>query len=70
MRAWLECLFFGHDWERRSHPPDLPGCERAFWEDWHVCLRCGKDSRPLAAIEDDLHVGIERLIAIERGRKL
>lgn len=66
---WLRCLFMGHIWQVRSHPEDIPGCERAFWEDWEVCLHCGKDSRCLAAIEDDYYIGMERLTMLERERK-
>jgi hypothetical protein len=69
MIAWLKCLFDGHVWETRKLDERYPG-ERAFWEDYQVCLRCGKDSRPLCAIEDDNYIRLERLQAEIRARKL
>jgi hypothetical protein len=68
--TWLKCLFFGHHWEARRPPPDVPGCERAYWDDYHVCLRCGADSRPSWVIQDDNEVRLERLYVLERARKL
>ncbi len=70
MIAWLKCLFLGHVWEARFHPPEIPGCERAYWEGWAVCLLCGKDSRPMEAIMDDNYVTMERIQMEIRARKL
>lgn len=70
MKAWLQCLFLGHLWEVHSHGPDQYPGERAFWEDWQVCVRCGKDSRPIEAIEDDNRIRLERIEMEMRARKL
>jgi hypothetical protein len=69
MKAWLKCLFMGHQWETRTPDERYPG-ERAYWEDYQVCTRCGKDSRPLEAIEDDNYIRLERIEMEIRRRQL
>lgn len=69
IKVWLDCLLLGHDWVTRSHPEDAVYESRAYWEDWQVCLRCGKDSRPIEAIEDDNHIRLERIEMQIRGRQ-
>lgn len=61
MTAWIKCLFTGHVWELKSHPQDESPWTRAAWEDWHVCSRCGKDTRQSWEIEDDLLISLERV---------
>lgn len=70
MKKWLTCLFFGHLWELRSHPADEAHWLRAAWEDWHVCTRCGKDSRQTWEIEDDQEIRLERVQMEIMRRKL
>lgn len=70
IRTWLKCLFDGHDWETRSHPQDAVYESRAYWEDWQVCRRCGKDTRPMEAVEDDNLVRMERIEMEIMRRKL
>ena len=69
MIAWLKCLFMGHQWEKRTLDERYPG-ERAYWQDYHVCLKCGADARPLEAIMDDNYIRMERIEMEIRRRKL
>jgi len=69
MMTWLKCLFTGHLWELRSHPQDESAWTRAAWEDWHVCTRCGKDTRQAWEIQDDNLISLERIEMEIRGRK-
>lgn len=70
MKKWLTCLFMGHLWETRSHGKDIECHERAAWEDWQVCTRCGKDTRQTWEIQDDNYIRMERIEMEIRGRKL
>lgn len=69
MIARLKCLFMGHIWERRTLHENYP-LERAYWKDYHVCFRCGADTRPTWAIEDDTRIRLERIEMELRSRKL
>jgi hypothetical protein len=70
MILWIKCLFLGHDWETRTYPKDAVLDHRAFWEDWQVCLRCGKDTRETWEIQDDNLIRMERIEMEMRKRKL
>lgn len=70
IKTWLKCLFLGHLWDERSHPKDEAYESRAYWEDWQVCLRCGQDSRPIEAIQDDSLIHLERIEMEIKRRKL
>lgn len=54
---WLECLLFDHDFQ----PAGYEDHNRASWEAWEVCARCGRDSRETWMIEDENHCILERI---------
>ena len=68
MIAWLKCLLLGHPWEVRSHGPDRHPGERAAWEAWEVCTRCGADTRQAWEIQDDNEIRLERVAMEIRKR--
>lgn len=69
MIAWLKCLLTGHNWVTRTQDESYP-MERAYWEDYQVCLRCSADARPTWAIEDDAYIRQERIVMEMKARKL
>lgn len=55
---WLVCFIFDHDYE----PAGYEDFNRASWEAWEVCVRCGKDSREPWMIQDEADCIMERMV--------
>lgn len=65
VRRWLACLFGLHDWG----PPQEPLPRGAWLETYRECQRCGTDTRPTWAIQDEMYIREERIYRKLHGPK-